>query len=171
MEIAPARRVSALLSVLFVLLVVLAWVLGSNSSRGVAAAAAAPAPSADRARDGVLVSGIGRVEGRPDVLTVNMGIETRGSTVDAALNLGNRALGRLRDAFTRGGVADRDLQTSGLSIYPQFDSNGRRINAYQVDEQLSIKLRDLAKAGTLISQAANAGGDATRINGLSFDIE
>lgn len=34
-----------------------------------------------------------------------------------------------------------------------------------------MKLRDLARAGALISQAAEAGADATRISGLSFDIE
>jgi hypothetical protein len=39
------------------------------------------------------------------------------------------------------------------------------------EQQLSVKLRDLARAGAVISQAADAGGDATRIRGLSFDIE
>ncbi len=169
MEIATARRTSALLAVLVVVFLVLAWLLGSNSSRGVAVAS--QPTTGDRARDGVLVSGTGFVEGRPDVLTVQFGVETRGPTVDKALDLANQAQGRLRNAFTKGGVSERDLQTSGLSIYPQYDKDGRRISGYQVSEQLSVKLRDLARAGALISQAADAGGDATRINGLSFDIE
>jgi uncharacterized protein YggE len=169
MEITTARRTSALLAVLFVVFVVLAWVLGSNTSRGVAVAS--EPTTGDRARDGVLVSGIGFVEGRPDVLTVQFGVETGGPTVEKALDLANRALGRVHDAFTKGGVAEPDLQTSGLSIYPRYDKDGRRITGYQVSEQLSVKLRDLAKAGALIGQAADAGGDATRINGLSFDIE
>jgi uncharacterized protein YggE len=169
MEIATVRRTSALLTVLVVVFLVLAWLLGSNSSRGVAVASQ-PA-TGDRARDGVLVSGTGFVTGRPDVLTVQLGVETRGPTVDKALDLANQAQGRLRDAFTKGGVPERDLQTSGLSIYPQYAKDGRRISGYQVSEQLSVKLRDLARAGALISQAAAAGGDATRISGLSFDIE
>jgi uncharacterized protein YggE len=169
MEIATRRRTSALLAVLAVVFLVLAWLLGSNSSRGVAVAS--QPNTGDRARDGVLVSGTGFVEGRPDVLTVQLGVETRGPTVDKALDLANQAQGRLRDAFTKGGVSERDLQTSGLSIYPQYAKDGRRISGYQVSEQLSVKLRDLARAGALISQAADAGGDATRISGLSFDIE
>jgi len=171
MEIATVRRTSALVAVLVVVFVVLAWLLGSNSSRGVAAAAASQPTTGERARDGVLVSGTGFVEGRPDVLTVQIGVETRGPTVDRALDLANQALGRVSTAFTKGGVAESDLQTSGLSIYPQFDNEGRRITGYQVSEQLSVKLRDLVKAGALIGQAADAGGDATRLNGLSFDIE
>ena len=100
-----------------------------------------------------------------------MGVETQGPTVDQALDRANQAQNRLRDAFTKGGVPERDLQTSGLSIYPQYAKDGRRISGYQVSEQLSVKLRDLDRAGGLISQAADAGGDATRISGLSFDIE
>jgi uncharacterized protein YggE len=169
MDIAPVRRSSALVAVLVVVFLVLAWLLGSNSSRGVAVAS--QPTTGDRARDGVLVSGTGFVTGRPDVLTVQMGVETQGPTVDRALDLANQAQSRLRDGFTKGGIPERDLQTSGLSIYPQYAKDGRRISGYQVSEQLSVKLRDLARAGAVISRAAAAGGDATRISGLSFDIE
>ncbi|HEU4349487.1 MAG TPA: SIMPL domain-containing protein [Actinoplanes sp.] len=174
MEIATARRTPALLAVLVVavlvvMFLVLAWLLGSNGSRGVAVAS--QPTTGDRARDGVLVSGTGFVKGRPDVLTVQMSVETQGPTVEKALNLANQAQARLRDAFTKGGVSEDDLQTSNLSIYPQYAKDGRRISGYQVSEHLSVKLRDLARAGALIGRAADAGGDATRINGLSFDIE
>jgi uncharacterized protein YggE len=169
MDIATVRRSSALLAVLVVVFLILAWLLGSNSSRGVAVAS--QPTTGDRARDGVLVSGTGFVTGRPDVLTVQMGVETGGPTVDKALDLANQAQNRLRDAFTKGGISEGDLQTSGLSIYPQYAKDGRRISGYQVSEQLSVKLRDLVRAGALISRAADAGGDDTRISGLSFDIE
>ena len=169
MEIATVRRAPALVAVLVVVFLVLAWLLGSNSARG--AEVTSQPTTGDRARDGVLVSGTGFVTGRPDVLTVNLGVEAGGPTVDKALALANQAQSRLRDAFTTGGVSERDLQTSGLSIYPQYAKDGRRISGYQVSEQLSVKMRDLARAGALIGQAADAGGDATRISGLSFDIE
>lgn len=169
MEIAAARRVWALGVVLVVMFAVLVWLLWPRSSSG--AAVASQPTTSDRARDGVLVSGTGFVEGRPDMLTIQMGVETQGPTVDAALGRANQAQRRLNDAFTKGGVSERDLQTSGLSIYPQFAKDGRHVSGYQVSEQLSVKLRDLTRAGTLISQAAEAGGDATRIQGLSFDIE
>ena len=134
MDIAPVRRSSALVAVLVVVFLVLAWLLGSNSSRGVEVAS--QPTTGDRARDGVLVSGTGFVTGRPDVLTVQMGVETQGPTVDRALDLANEAQSRLRDGFTKGGIAERDLQTSGLSIYPQYAKDGRRISGYQVSEQL-----------------------------------
>ncbi|HUR74303.1 MAG TPA: SIMPL domain-containing protein, partial [Sporichthya sp.] len=67
-------------------------------------------------------------------------------------------------------VDSKDIQTSQLSINPHYENNGK-VNGYEVFQGLTVKLRDLAKAGKAISEAAAAGGNATRINGVSFDIE
>jgi uncharacterized protein YggE len=48
---------------------------------------------------------------------------------------------------------------------------GGGINGYDVYQSLTVKLRKLDQAGDAISDAAEAGGNATRINGVSFDIE
>lgn len=163
------RRGWAELAVLLALLVAVAWLLGSRNSTGVAVAA--DPPTGDRAREGVLVSGTGQVHGRPDVLAVNFGVETRGSTVDEALSRANTGLDRIRKVFSDGGVAETDMQTSELSIYPRHSDDGTRILGYQVSEQLTVKLRDLGRAGGLLGKAAEAGGNATRIHGLAFEIE
>lgn len=43
-------------------------------------------------------------------------------------------------------------------------------NGYDVFQSLSVKLRNLDDAGAAISDAAAAGGNATRINGVSFEF-
>jgi uncharacterized protein YggE len=43
-------------------------------------------------------------------------------------------------------------------------------NGYDVFQSLSVKLRNLDDAGATISDAAAAGGNATRINGVSFEF-
>ena len=68
------------------------------------------------------------------------------------------------------GIEARDIQTSGLSIYPQFDPTGRRITTYQVNNSITVMIRKLDTSGALIDEVAKVAGDAIRINGLSFGI-
>lgn len=117
----------------------------------------------------VSVSGLGKVMGTPDVLSLSMGVERNGQVVNDVLNEANADLSRIREALKRHDVDDKDMQTSNLSINPFWDNN--KINGYQVTQTLTVKLRDIAKAGQAISDAAAAGGNSTRINGVAFDIE
>ena len=68
------------------------------------------------------------------------------------------------------GVADADLRTSGLSISPTFDTDGR-ITGYEVTNEVTATLRDIAGAGALIDAAAQAAGDAVRVQQISFGID
>ena len=67
------------------------------------------------------------------------------------------------------GIADADIATSGLNIYPQY-ANGSttRITGYQVSEQLQVTVRDLDKAGDAVDVAISKG--ATDVSGISFDV-
>lgn len=165
----PDTRSTRIMGAALILLVALsAWLLGS---RGTAPPASAAEPtSTDRAREGVLVSGTGKVLGMPDTLRADFGAEARADTVDAAIKSANRALGRIRDALVDGGVAEADIQTAGVDIYPRQADSGAVIG-YQVSHQLTVKIRDLDKAGAIIGAAVDAGGNAARLSGVSFAIE
>lgn len=165
----PDTRSTRIMGAALILLVALsAWLLGSRGTTPVASAAE-PA-STDRAREGVLVSGTGKVLGMPDTLRADFGADARGGTVDAALRTANSALGRIRDALVDRGVAEADIQTAGIEIYPRY-ARGGAIIGYQVSHQLTVKIRDLDKAGAIIGAAVDAGGNAARLSGVSFAIE
>ncbi|MGH8836868.1 MAG: SIMPL domain-containing protein [Actinomycetes bacterium] len=165
----PDTRSTRIMGAALILLVALsAWLLGSRGTTPVASAAE-PA-STDRAREGVLVSGTGKVLGMPDTLRADFGADARGETVDAALRTANSALGRIRDALVDRGVAEADIQTAGIEIYPRY-ARGGAIIGYQVSHQLTVKIRDLDKAGATIGAAVDAGGNAARLSGVSFAIE
>ena len=121
----------------------------------------------------VTVAGTGKVSGVPDVLRLDLGVQRTGDNVNAALNAANADIRKIKKALSDHGVADKDIQTSNLSINPHWeqDGNNSRIKGYDVFETLTVKLRKLADAGDAISDAADAGGNATRINGVTFDIE
>jgi uncharacterized protein len=118
----------------------------------------------------ITVTGTGTVTGTPDQLVLSMGVQTNGSSVSIALRQANEAASRVIHALKAGGVRKADIQTSGLSIEPNY-SNGSPFPAgYSVSEQLTATLRDLAKAGSQIQAAATAGGNATTVSGVSLNL-
>ncbi|MDP9239903.1 MAG: SIMPL domain-containing protein [Actinomycetota bacterium] len=119
---------------------------------------------------GVLVSGLGTTSGTPDVLRVSLGVEVRRGDVSSALRDANSLQKRIHDAFRKAGVAEKDLQTSTVSLGAAVDSKGHP-DGYTVSEQPTAKLHNLSKAGSTISSAVSAGGNAARLQGVSFDLE
>jgi uncharacterized protein YggE len=119
---------------------------------------------------GITVSGVGTVNGTPDTLILNLTVtQTRGD-VSAALSAADASMNAVDSALTAKGVANADLRTSGAQLQPNYSSNGG-VNGYTASESLTASLRDLKHAGAAISAAAAAGGNATRIDGVSLDIE
>jgi len=158
------------------------FLLGSTRSGASSAAAGSTAGSNSRAgRSGVLltssasggkitVTGTGTVSGTPNQLVLSMGVQTSASSVSTALQEANQAARRVISSLKAGGVRAADIQTSGLSIQPNYDNSGRIPIGYGVSEQLTATLRDLTKAGTQIQGAVRAGGNATTVNGVSLNL-
>lgn len=118
----------------------------------------------------ITTRGVGTVRGTPDTLTVDLGVATRApSAADALADNSTRTTGLL-DVLRRRGVAAADLRTSRLSINPTHDQNGG-ITGYEVTNQVTATLRDIAGAGALIDAAAQAAGDAARVERIGFDID
>jgi uncharacterized protein len=118
---------------------------------------------------GITVTGTGNATGTPNELQLSVSVNRQAASVSTALGQANQDMTNVRDALKAHGVADADLQTSGMSIQPNY-SQGGSINGYQVTESLTAILRDIANAGATISAAATAGGNATRIDGVSLDL-
>jgi uncharacterized protein YggE len=118
----------------------------------------------------ITVTGTGAVSGTPDQLMLSMGVQTSDATVSAALQQANRAVRAVTAALARSGVRRSDIQTSGLSIQPQYAGNSALPTGYGVSESIAVTLRRLATAGTQISDAVRAGGDATEVGGVSLDM-
>jgi len=118
----------------------------------------------------ITVTGTGKVSGAPNQLALSMGVQTNGTSVAAALRQANSAVRSITAVLRRSGVAAPDVQTSGLSIYPNYSGSSGVPDGYQVSEQLTITLRRLSVAGSQISAAAHAGGNATVINGVSLNL-
>ena len=74
-------------------------------------------------------------------------------------------------AVKKAGVADKDIQTSNYSINPMYDygTGTPKITGYQASSTLTIKVRTIDNANTVIDAATGAG--ANQIGGITFDID
>ena len=133
--------------------------------------AAPEEPGADGTDAGIAVGGTGTATGTPDVLRVSVAAEVSADTVDAALSSADEAARAVLAAVSAAGVADEDVQTSDVSIHPRYDERGERVTGYTARHGLSVTVRDVAAAGEVIGAVAEAGGDATRIEGVSFALD
>ena len=115
------------------------------------------------------------VEATPDQAIVGTGVQTRALTAAQAMRDNAAKMDRLIVALAKAGIPKKDIQTSGINLSAQYDYTDRpgqpagpRFIGYEASNQLSIKLRDIGKVGTLLDTMVEAG--ATNVNGPSFSI-
>jgi uncharacterized protein YggE len=117
----------------------------------------------------ITVSATGKVTVVPDVARVYLGVTVGKPTVKAAREAGAKAMTDIVAALKGLGIADADIQTTGLNLSPQYGSGSRpNVVGYQISEQIEVTVRDLDKAGDVVDTAMGRG--ATDMNGISFEV-
>ncbi|HLS00118.1 SIMPL domain-containing protein [Mycolicibacillus parakoreensis] len=130
-------------------------------------------PADDGVRE-VTVIGEGQVQGSPDLLTVDVGIEFSAPDVTAAMNQTNERQGALIDALLDAGVDESDINTTSVSLQPQYTSEpgeARTITGYRATNAIRVKIRELDSASEALALIVSTGGDATRLNSVNYSIE
>jgi uncharacterized protein YggE len=124
---------------------------------------------------GIWVTGQGEVMAVPDLATLSSGIEAQAATVSEAQAQATEAMDNVMKALKDNGVAEKDIQTQQYSISPitkwDEEKEEEKIIGYRVTNIVLAKIRELDKAGSIIDAVAQAGGDYTRIQNISFTIE
>jgi uncharacterized protein YggE len=124
---------------------------------------------------GLWVSGEGKSKAAPDVVLLSLGIEAESKTVARAQQDAAQAMDDVMKALKANGVADKDIQTQRFSILPVTkwieDQQRQIITGYRVTNIVIAKIRQVDKAGTVIDAVAEAGGNLTRIDNISFSID
>jgi uncharacterized protein YggE len=117
----------------------------------------------------ITVSATGKTTVVPDVARLNLGVTATKSTVKAAREAGAKAMTDIIAALKGLGIADADIQTTNLSLYPQYGQGPTpKVVGYQISEQLQVTVRDIDKAGDAVDAATAKG--ATDVNGISFEV-
>ena len=111
------------------------------------------------------------VETPPDIATFSTGVQTMAPTASAAVRANNVQMASVVERLKKLGIADRDIQTTQISLNQQFDyRDGQQIfKGYQASNMVHAKLRDLKKLGAFLDALAVDG--ATSFNGPTFGID
>ena len=118
------------------------------------------------------VNGVGKVSVAPDKADLTLSVEVQAKTAEAARNQAANAMEALIKAVKSAGVADKDIQTRSVSLYPTYSQDtNNKIIGYQLTNQVSVIIRDINKASDIIDTAVKAGGNSTRVQGVGFSIE
>lgn len=147
------------------------------------AAAAQSAPSAPHGmhhmedRDSPLLSFSITEEVRtaPDRASIGAGVTTSAPTAVEAMRQNAAAMERMVRALKARGIADRDIQTSGINLSPQYDYRPQeqgqppRLIGYQVSNQVRVTTADIGRLGNLLDALVESGG--TNIDGPHFFID
>lgn len=144
------------------------------------AQAVSPAPVLSGNATLLSISAEGKVTRTPDVATFSAGVVSQGRTASEALGANAADMTRVIAALKRAGIADRDIQTSNLSLNPVYqpqrslpdgtiDPPQPRIIGYQVNNQVTVRQRKLGEYGRVIDTLVSAG--ANQVNGPGFEVD
>jgi hypothetical protein len=115
----------------------------------------------------ITTEGIGTVTGAPDTATVGIAVSTSAPHAAAALAHNNAVAAAVQRALETDGVATADIQTTGLSLQQTYPPSPA---GYQVYDEVTATLRNLALAGTVIDSAVEAAGDAGRLDEVNLSM-
>src|SRR5690606_31668871 len=121
----------------------------------------------------IMVTGEGETAVAPDLALLSLSVMREAKSAREALDANNDAMAAVIAAMKASGIEERDLQTSGFHIAPRYNytnepdgSQNAELVAYQVTNTLSVRVRDLAKAGEILDKSVSLG--VNQGGGISF---
>jgi uncharacterized protein YggE len=121
----------------------------------------------------ITVSGEAHVSVPPDLAEIDGGVTSEAKTAREAANANNDAMGRVLLALKAAGLAEKDFQTSRLSLQPVNAPNRAyggpmQIVGYRASNRVTIQLHDISKVASMIDTLMGAG--ANDIGGINFGV-
>ncbi len=123
---------------------------------------------------GLVATGTATVSAEPEIVQVTFGVDLRGDDPATVVNEAAQKINRAIAAARELGVADKDIQTTGYSVWvetvydPQTGQPTGQV-VYHASHFVMATLRDLSKTGNLLAAVIEAG--ANSISGVNFTVE
>jgi hypothetical protein len=132
-----------------------------------------PAPPGASPRQ-VTVVGSGHVQGVPDTLTADVGIEFTAPDVTSAMNQTNDRQQAVINALVGAGLDRKDISTTTVTLQPQYSNTEpgatANITGYRATNAIRVKIHPTDAASRMLAVIVGTGGDATRITSVSYSI-
>jgi hypothetical protein len=118
------------------------------------------------------ISALGEVSRVPDIAIISAGVMTRSATATAALEQNAARMERVRAALRRAGIAARDIQTSNISLNPEYryrENMPPDLVGYTASNQVNVRFREIRNTGRILDALVAEG--ANQINGPTLTID
>ena len=127
---------------------------------------------ADDFPSAISVSGEATVSAAPDLAQIDAGVANDARTAKEASDANNAAMGKVLAALKGAGIAEKDYQTSRLSLQPQYGQNkstgATPVVGFRASNRVTVKIRDVTKVAGIIDTLVGAG--ANDIGNISFEV-
>lgn len=117
----------------------------------------------------VTATAVGEASARPDILLLDLGVQTKAPTVAAALSSADAEAAEMVKVIHRAGVPASDVQTTNLSIGANYDDKGA-VAGYSVTNTVSVTDPEIASASKVIDNAVRAVGNGLQFDNLQFAV-
>lgn len=119
----------------------------------------------------ISVIGEASVSVAPDQAQIDGGVTSDAKTAREAAEANNAAMGKVLLALKGAGIEEKDIQTSRLSLQPQYAPNRTGpspVTGYRASNRVTIRVRDVTKVASVIDVLVGAG--ANDIGGINFTV-
>jgi uncharacterized protein YggE len=114
----------------------------------------------------------GEVTRVPDIARIGAGVVSQAPSATAALSQNARQMASVRAALAKAGIADRDIQTSSISLNPEYryvENRPPELLGYRASNEVTVRFRDIANTGKILDALVAQG--ANQINGPTLAID
>src|SRR5262245_64618288 len=119
----------------------------------------------------VTVTGEATVAVAPDTAMIRIGVTSQDKTAREAREINAKQMTAVLSAIKDAGIAERDIQTSRLSLQPQYDPNKAgtaRLTGFQATNQVTVRIREIDTLSAVLDRAIAAG--ANEMSGIEFVV-
>lgn len=116
----------------------------------------------------VKVSGNATISLAADTATIQLGVNTKKQTVALAQQENSQTMNAVLQALYGMGLTEKDVITSSFNVYSYTDyaADSQGVLYYEVDNMVSVTIRNLSQIGAVLDAAMSAGANTTY--GISF---
>ena len=119
---------------------------------------------------GVTVQATGKVNFVPDGVNFNFAVSVLAPSSETAMSDASATAEKVRAALDAAGVAEDDIATQNISVYPEYASSStgtQTLSGYRAQQVFTVTLRDTAKAGEVVDSVIAAGGNSLQVYGVT----
>lgn len=118
------------------------------------------------------ITATGQVMRVPDVAVISAGVVSRSASASGALQDSANRMSQVLAALKRAGVADVDIQTSNVSLNPEYrypENQSPQLVGYTASNNVTVRFRDIRSSGKILDALVAQG--ANQINGPTLVVD